>query len=87
MNELLTTEEVLKLLNISKMTLYRYIKEGKIKPKMKIKGRNFYSKDDVLSSPIGKKLIEFTRSLLKTPQKTGLDGYLEFLGIKQEEYE
>lgn len=57
--DILTTEQVLELLDVTKMTLYRYIKEGKIKPKFKIKGRNYYSKEDLLNTPIVKSIFEF----------------------------
>ena len=47
-NEIMTLEEVVDALNISKQYLYRLKNEGKLIPFISNKGTNIYWKDDVL---------------------------------------
>lgn len=47
--EFLTSEEVCALLHINRPSVYRWAREGKLKPCSKIGRRNFYRKSDIVA--------------------------------------
>jgi len=71
--EYFTIPEIAKLLNLSRITVYRKVKSGKI-PAVRV-GRNYLIKDKSLGRILGNKITEKEKNTVDRAVKKAIEGY------------